>query len=376
VQTDPFWLTESRPTVPARDIEHVDVAIIGAGITGCACAAGLAGEGKRVRVYDARGVGEGASGRNGGFALRGAAARYDVARETYGAEEARELWQRTERAVDRVEALAGDAFRRTGSLRLAADVEERVEIRAEYEALRDDGFAAEWHDELPHLRPDFRGAIFHPTDGSVQPAGFVQRLADRAVAAGASFATHRRVESLEEIDAEQIVIATDGSGHGLLPELDEALWPARGQVIATAPLPERRFECPHYARHGFDYWQQLADGRVVLGGFRDFSILTEMTNEETTTQPIQDALEAFLVELLGEMPPITHRWAGIFGLTQDLLPLVGPVPGHDGVWVAAGYSGHGNVLGLLCGELVAGAVLGRDDPLLELFSPARIVQRV
>jgi glycine/D-amino acid oxidase-like deaminating enzyme len=376
VQTDPFWLTESRPTVPARDIEHVDVAIIGAGITGCACAAALAGEGKRVRVYDARGVGEGASGRNGGFALRGAAARYDVARETYGAEEARELWQRTERAVDRVEALAGDAFRRTGSLRLAADVEERVEIRAEYEALRDDGFAAEWHDELPHLRPDFRGAIFHPTDGSVQPAGFVQRLADRAVAAGASFATHRRVESLEEIDAEQIVIATDGSGHGLLPELDEALWPARGQVIATAPLPERLFECPHYARHGFDYWQQLADGRVVLGGFRDFSILTEMTNEETTTQPIQDALEAFLVELLGEMPPITHRWAGIFGLTQDLLPLVGPVPGHDGVWVAAGYSGHGNVLGLLCGELVAGAVLGRDDPLLELFSPARIVQRV
>jgi glycine/D-amino acid oxidase-like deaminating enzyme len=210
----------------------------------------------------------------------------------------------------------------------------------------------------------------------VQPAGFVQRLADRAVAAGASFATHRRVESLDEIDAEQIVIATDGSGHGLLPELDEALWPARGQVIATAPLPERLFECPHYARHGFDYWQQLADGRVVLGGFRDFSILTEMTNEETTTQPIQDALEAFLVELLGEMPPITHRWAGIFGLTQDLLPLVGPVPGHDGVWAAAGYSGHGNVLGLLCGELVAGAVLGRDDPLLELFSPARIVQRV
>jgi glycine/D-amino acid oxidase-like deaminating enzyme len=376
VQTDPFWLTESRPTVPARELERVDVAIIGAGITGCACAAALAGEGKHVRVYDARGVGEGASGRNGGFALRGAAARYDVARETYGAEEARELWQRTERAVDRVEALAGDAFRRTGSLRLAADVEERVEIRAEYEALRDDGFAAEWHDELPHLRPDFRGAIFHPTDGSVQPAGFVQRLADRAVAAGASFATHRRVESLEEIDAEQIVIATDGSGHGLLPELDEALWPARGQVIATAPLPERLFECPHYARHGFDYWQQLADGRVVLGGFRDFSILTEMTNEETTTQPIQDALDAFLVELLGEMPTITHRWAGIFGLTQDLLPLVGPVPGHDGVWVAAGYSGHGNVLGLLCGELVAGAVLGRDDPLLELFSPARIVQRV
>ena len=376
MQTDPFWLAESRPTVASQELEQVDVAVIGAGITGCACAAALAGEGKRVRVYDQRGVGEGASGRNGGFALRGAAARYDVARETYGADEARELWQRTEKAVDRVEALAGDAFRRTGSLRLAADAEERVEIRVEYEALREDGFAADWLDELPNLRPDFRGAIFHPTDGSLQPARFVQRLADRAAGAGVEFVDHHRVESVTDVNAEQVVIATDGSGRGLLPELDEALWPARGQVIATAPLPQRLFECPHYARQGFDYWQQLADGRIVLGGFRDFSILTEMTDEETTTQPIQDALDAFLVELLGELPEITHRWAGIFGLTQDLLPLVGPLPGHDGVWVAAGYSGHGNVFGVLCGELVANAVLGRDDPLLQLFAPARIVQHV
>jgi gamma-glutamylputrescine oxidase len=376
VETQPFWLEQSRPAVSTRELDQVDIAVIGAGITGCACAAALAREGKRVRVYDGRGIGEGASGRNGGFALRGAAARYDVARETYGADAARELWLRTEEAVDRLESVAGDAFRRTGSLRLAADAEERVEIQGEYEALSEDGFAVEWREELSHLRPDFRGAIFHPTDGAVQPAAFVQRLADIAADAGVAFAEHHRIDSLEEIDAEQIVIATDGSGHGLLPELDEALWPARGQVIATTPLSERLFDCPHYARHGFDYWQQLPDGRIVLGGFRDFSILTEMTNDETTTEPIQNALDAFLVELLGELPEVTHRWAGIFGLTQDLLPLVGPVPGHDGVWVAAGYSGHGNVFGLLCGELVAAALLGRGDPLLQLFSPARLVQHV
>lgn len=376
METQPFWLEESRPAVATRDLDHVDIAVVGAGITGCACAGALAREGRRVRVYDARGIGEGASGRNGGFALRGAAARYDVARETYGADAARELWRRTEKAVDRLATIAGDAFRRTGSLRLAADVEERVEIQAEYEALREDGFASEWRDELSHLRPDFRGAIFHPTDGAVQPAGLVQRLADLAADAGVAFAQNHRIESLESVEADQIVIATDGSGRGLLPELDEALWPARGQVIATTPIRERLFEYPHYARHGFDYWQQLRDRRIVLGGFRDFSILTEMTDDESTTEPIQEALDAFLVELLGELPEVTHRWAGIFGLTQDLLPLVGPVPGHDGVWVAAGYSGHGNVLGLLCGELVADALLGRDDPLLQLFSPARLVQHV
>jgi gamma-glutamylputrescine oxidase len=144
-------------------------------------------------------------------------------------------------------------------------------------------------------------------------------------------------------------------------------------VLTTAPLGERLFACPHCARHGFDYWQQLKDGRIVLGGFRDFSILTEMTDEETTTEPIQQALDAFLVELLGRMPEVTHRWAGIFGLTQDLIPLVGPVPGRSGTWVAAGYSGHGNVLGFMCGELVAAAILGNEDPLLELFSPARLL---
>jgi glycine/D-amino acid oxidase-like deaminating enzyme len=376
VETTPFWLDEAAPAVATGAAGSFDVAVIGAGITGCACAAALAAGGLRVGVYDARALGSGASGRNGGFALRGAAARYDVARETYGAEAARELWQRTEHALDRLETLGGRAFRRTGSLRIAADAEERVEIQAEYEALRDDGFDADWRDELDQLRPDFRGAIFHPRDGSIQPAQFVAALAGRAADNGVTFIEHNHVESPRELGTDQVVIATDGSGRGLIGELDDALWPARGQVLATEPLREQFFDCPHYARQGFDYWQQLPDRRVVLGGFRDFSILTEMTDEEVTTQSIQDALDAFLVELLGFMPEVTHRWAGIFGLTQDLLPLVGRVPGHDGVWVAAGYSGHGNVLGLLCGELVADAMLGRDDPLLELFSPARLVQHV
>jgi gamma-glutamylputrescine oxidase len=130
VESIPFWLEEDGPRVPVRERDAVDVAIIGAGITGCSSALALARGGLTVRVHDARGIAEGASGRNGGFALRGPATRYDVARDTYGAEAARELWVRTEGALDRLEALADDAFRRTGSLRLAADAEERVEIRA------------------------------------------------------------------------------------------------------------------------------------------------------------------------------------------------------------------------------------------------------
>jgi glycine/D-amino acid oxidase-like deaminating enzyme len=350
----------------------VDVAIVGAGITGCSAALRLAEAGLRVRVHDQRGVAEGASGRNGGFALRGGAARYDVARETYGRERARDLWHWTERALDRMSELGGDALRRTGSYRLGADEDERTEIRAEYEALREDGIDAEWLDDLPpHLAGRFHGAILHAGDGALQPARFVRRLAARAADAGADFREHERVDDVSALGAEHVVVATDGYGHGLVPELAEAIWPTRGQVIVSEPLDRVLYDRPHYARQGFDYWQQLPDGRVLLGGFRDVSILDELTDVEETTPAIQSSLERFLAELIGGPPRISHRWAGIFGLTQDMLPLVGRVPGRERLWIAGGYSGHGNVLGFACGELVAGAILGESSPQLELFEPAR-----
>ena len=370
---NPYWL-EDEPIERAAPTHQgtVDVAIVGAGVTGCAAALRLAEAGLRVRMHDERGVAEGASGRNGGFALRGGASRYDVARETYGAEQSRELWLWTQRALDRMEALAGDALRRPGSFRLAADLEEREQIRAEYEALRDDDLEGEWFDDLPgHLAGRFEGGILHPGDGAVQPARWVRRLAARAAAAGAEIREHERVDDIAALDAEQVLVATDGYGHGLVPEVADFVWPTRGQVIVSEPLDRTLYDRPHYARQGFDYWQQLPDGRVLLGGFRDVSILDELTDVEETTPAIQASLERFLAELIGEQPRISHRWAGIFGLTQDMLPLVGRVPGRDGVWVAGGYSGHGNVLGFACGELAADAILGETTPQLALFDPAR-----
>jgi len=375
--TSSYWLSEERPDFldrASRPAGPVDVAIVGGGVTGCACALVLAEAGRRVRVYEAREIAGGASGRNGGFALRGGAPAYDAARRDLGAERAEGLWRLTERYLDRLEGLAGDAFRRTGSLRLAADPEERSELEAEYEALREDGFAVEWRDELAEpLRGRFEGAIFHPSDGSLQPARWVRRLAARAIEAGAELLEHQRVESIDELEADHIVLATDGYTQGLLPELDAIVLPTRGQVLVTEPLERLLFACPHYARHGYDYWQQTPEGRLVAGGLRDKALDHEHTAEEEVTPLIQGHLERFVAELLGEAPEITHRWAGIFGATEDRLPLVGAVPGHDNVWVSCGYSGHGNVLGLACGELVAGAILGRPAPELELFEPARLL---
>ena len=372
---DSFWLAEPAPPLASRPLGGPpDVEVVGGGITGCSCALALARAGKRVRLHEAREIASGASGRNGGFALRGGAMPYDRAREWLGAKQAAEYWRLTEDYVDRMESLGGDAFRRGGSLRVAADEEERDELREEFEALREDGFAAEWRDALPEpLARRFPAALFHPRDAVLQPARLVRRLAAAAADAGAELREHSRVEDCDALEAETVVVATDGYPSGLLGELEGLIVPTRGQMIATEPVPESLFPIPHYGRHGFDYWHQNAEGRVLAGGFRDFDLESEFTDSEETTPLIQGALEDFVAGLLGRRLRVTHRWAGVFGLVPDLTPVVGRVPGREGLWMAGGYSGHGNVLGLMCGELVATAIEGEPHPLLDLFDPGRLV---
>jgi glycine/D-amino acid oxidase-like deaminating enzyme len=373
--TTPYWLDEPTDEFPRGDLTtRVDVGIVGAGVTGCACALALAEAGLRVRVVDGRRVAEGASGRNGGFALRGTASPYDEVVASLGRERALALWRWTEQEIDEIERLAGDAFRRVGSLRLAADAEEREDLRDEIEGLWADGLDAEWIDTpAGPLAGRFSAAIRHPTDGVLQPARWVRHLAALAVSAGAELVEGRRISDPEELRADTVVIATDGYPSGLLGELEGLIVPTRGQVIATEPLEERLFEVPHYGRHGFDYWHQSEEGRLVAGGFRDIAIDQEFTADEDVTDAVQRSLERFVSDLVGRQLRVDYRWAGIFGLVLDVLPVVGRLPDRDGTWLAAGYSGHGNVLGFGCGRLVARAITGDRDPLLDLFEPARLL---
>jgi gamma-glutamylputrescine oxidase len=371
----PYWLAAPAPELPrGNGTGSVDVGIVGAGVTGCACALVLAEAGLRVRVADERRVAEGASGRNGGFALRGTAAPYDQVVASFGRERALALWQWTENELEAMGRLAGDAFRHLGSLRLAVDAEEREDLRDEIEALWADGLEAEWIDAPGGLLSGrFTAAIRHPTDGAIHPFRWVRRLAAKAAETGVEFVEGRRIVDVGELGAETVVVATDGYPSGLLGELEGLIVPTRGQVIATEPLAERLFELPHYGRHGFDYWHQAEDGRIVAGGFRDVSLDREFTAEEKVTDDVQEALSSFVNGLLGRELRIDYRWAGIFGLVLDFLPVIGPAPGLANVWVAGGYSGHGNVLGFACGRLVARALLGDRDPLLDFFEPGRLL---
>jgi glycine/D-amino acid oxidase-like deaminating enzyme len=372
--TTSYWLDEPRESLPGRRFEgRPEVVVIGGGVTGCSCALTLAEHGVRVRLHEAGEIAAGASGRNGGFALRGATAPYDQARADLGHERAKLVMELTERSLDRMERLAGDAFRRVGSLRLAWDETEVDALRREHDALREDGFAVEWVDALEgRLAHLYLGAILHPHDGALFPARWVRRLARHAVEAGADVREHSPV-AIEDVDADAIVVAGDGYTASLLPELRQAIVATRGQVLATEPLAQRLYERPHYARGGYDYWHQLPDGRLVIGGQRDASFATEETDVLETTDLVQGRLDALVEELVGYRPTVAKRWAGIWGTTPDLQPLVGPVSGREGVWVAGGYSGHGNALGLACGDLVARAILGEESEMLAIFDPGRLV---
>ena len=199
----------------------------------------------------------------------------------------------TERALDRMEELAGDAFRRVGSLRLAADAAERDALRREHDALRDDGFAVEWVDELPaRLAALYDGAILHPArrGDPARPLGATPRGACGGGRGGRARARCR--STVDAVDADVVVVAGDGFTAALLPELARGRSPdarpgARDRAARRAAATSR----PHYARDGYDYWQQLPDGRLVIGGQRDASLATEDTDVEETTPVIQDRLE-------------------------------------------------------------------------------------
>jgi glycine/D-amino acid oxidase-like deaminating enzyme len=156
-----------------------------------------------------------------------------------------------------------------------------------------------------------------------------------------------------------VVVAVDGGLEALLPELRGRVRTTRLQMLGTAPAAPGLVPRPVYARGGYDYWQQLPDGRVVLGGCRDGHEADEWDAPAEPTAAVQADLEATLAAQVGPGLEVTHRWAGRVGYTPDALPVLEQV--RPGVLVAGGYCGHGNVVGALCGRAAAALALGRPS---------------
>jgi glycine/D-amino acid oxidase-like deaminating enzyme len=123
-----------------------------------------------------------------------------------------------------------------------------------------------------------------------------------------------------------------------------------------------------YVRDGYDYWQQLADGRVFLGGGRDHFEQDEYTSSDLPTEPVQQWLESRLRSSTRTTAPVVHRWAATVTYTSTSLPIARQF--SDGVWGAGGYCGTGNVVGALCGSGLVRRALGHPDRFLDLIDAA------
>lgn len=355
---------------PLRGDVSTDVCVVGLGGSGLSCIHELLSHGLRVVGLDARGVGGGAGGRNGGFFLAGIADFHHDAIATLGPERAGALYRLTLREMDRMAEETPTLIRRIGSLRIAASDEELADCEVQFAVMHTDGLPVERYHGV-----EGRGLLF-PFDGVYNPLLRCRELATSASVAGArlhegtmamTIASGAVVTQAGTVRARHVIVAVDGGLAQIFPELAPQLRSARLQMLATGPAPEVHFTRPVYLRDGYEYFQQLPDQSIALGGFRDAGGDAEWTDDAVPSAELQGRLEHLLRDRLGVRAPVTHRWAGVVSYTESGLPIVAEV--RPGVWALGGYNGTGNVVGAICGRGVAQLVARGETTLLKDLMP-------
>jgi gamma-glutamylputrescine oxidase len=351
----PIWGDRASLGLPQLDREiETDVCVVGLGGSGLACVAALIAQGRRVVGIDSITVAGGAAGRNGGFLLGGLAMFHHDVVARLGRGTATAIYEQTLKQIDRMAHETPHAIRRTGSLRIAKSLEEAADCARQLDAMRRDGLPVE-----PYAGPEGTGLLF-PADAAYDPVVRCHALARQALASGGLLFERTPALSIEDgrvatpngfITARDVVVAADGGLASIFPELSTRVRSARLQMLATAPAGDVDFPRPTYARWGLDYWQQLVDRRIVLGGCRDVGGEEEWTSDDRPTEIVQNALTELLRRELAVGAEITHRWASTVGYTHSGLPILEQVRPH--VWAVGAYSGTGNVIGALCGRAVA-----------------------
>jgi glycine/D-amino acid oxidase-like deaminating enzyme len=391
--TAPVWLDgePAEPRPPLAGDTSAEVCVVGGGIGGIATAWHLAERGVRALVVEARAVGSGATGRNGGFFIAGAAPMYDEARRRFGRERAARVHRATLAGQAAMLAVAEEVgarehFRLVGMLRLGVDAAEAAAVRAHHAALREDGLPGELVAEAdlpPAVRRPGRIGLLTPGDGAVHPVRWLRALARAVEARGARVVEGTRVVEPPSVDggsgvlvrtdrgrvtADRAVVAVDGGLAALVPAA-RRVRARRLNMVATAPAPPV-LPCPVYARDGHEYAQQLPDGRVALGGFSDLDGPASWTAREEVAPRVQARLDAYLREELGVAAPVTHRWAGVVGYADDPLPTCGPAPGTGGRIVAlGGYHGTGHVQAFVAARIAAELIADGDSADRDLYAP-------
>ncbi|MGA9748468.1 MAG: FAD-binding oxidoreductase [Nocardioides sp.] len=385
----PYWLDTSTPGPDRSATElggHVDVAVVGAGLTGLTAALHLARKGANVHVLERDTVAYGASGRNGGMATTGLSIGFREAIARYGFPTASALFLAYNDAIDSVEKLVGEEgidcdFARTGKLTLAAKPAHVDGLRRTHDVLADRlGYETrlvskgEMHSEIASDR--YHGAMVDPKGAGLHVGKFARGLGEAAAKQGAVIhekaaverfrrlggTKHELVTSRGTIRADQVLVATSGYTGRPFRWQQVRIAPVGSFIIVTEPLgkevcdqlmPNRRMASD--TKNLLYYFRTTPDHRLLFGGRARFA-MSDPQSDEKSGRILQQAMVSVFPQLA--QTRVDYCWGGLVDMSLDRMVHAGE---HEGLFYSLGYSGHGVQMATHMGKQMAEYMNGVED---------------
>jgi len=356
-----------------------DVCVVGGGLAGLSAAIDLADAGFTVAVLEARRVGWGASGRNGGQALVGLACDMQIVERQLGRSPARQVWDATVEAIEliheRCRRFQIDCEWQDGCLAAAVTRRRATELAPWIEALARDYDYRKMRlvdgAELPQwiASSRYQAAAFDSGSGHLHPLKYTLGLARAACSLGVKiFEDSRAIEvrpaRLAEVRTPQgrvhcshVLLAGNVYLDHLMPQIASRIMPVGTFIAASVPLGAERAgqllprgSAVSDTQWVLDYFRLSRDHRMIFGGRVSYSTLAPLR--------LPEAMRRRMVGVFPQLAdvPIEFAWGGYVDITMNRAPDFGRVA--DNVYYLQGFSGHGLALTGLAGRIVAEAIRG------------------
>jgi len=385
---------EARPDSDRfEDGRRVDIAIVGGGFAGCSAALAAAERGASVALLEARTLGWGASGRNGGQVIPGLKLDPSDMEEKYGKQTGAKLAEAVGAAADVVFSLIEKhaidcAPRRDGWIQAAhaATALATVQRRCDQWAAR--GAPVEKLDAGAVSRllgtNAYVGGWIDRRAGTVHPLSYCFGLARAAQAAGAKLYEDTPATSLIRdkdgwriltpkgaLVARTVIVVTDAYSDHLVPGLTQSMILVQSAQVVTEPLPASLRErlmpngiCASETRQLAFYFRQSPDGRLMFGGRGAVG-----DNEQPAfTQALIAAMHRMFPET--RSIGVAFRWSGQVGLTLDGIPHIHET--EPGLLIGFGYNGRGVAMATVMGQWLVQKALNSVEPPLPVTELAPI----
>jgi len=369
-----------HPALNAR-IE-TDICIIGGGLAGLTAAYDLAKAGRRVVLLEARRVGWGASGRNGGFVSPGYSLGFDAIAARVGTAAAKELFRMS---IEGMQIVAGNI----ASLAITAAAPcPGILAAVRYDAGRDladhrDWLAREFDYPVAHLdraalgehltSPRYHQALHDQNAFHFDPLAYCLGLARAATAAGAVIHEATPADKIEggaggwsittpqgRVSAREVVVTTGGYTDRLVPELHRAFLPIATYVMISRAAPDLIASAIHTRsaigddRRAGDYYRLVDDGKRVLWGGK---ITTRTTEPRDLGKLLHQTMTDTYPQLAGLQTDTV--WTGLMSYARHRMPQIGKLA--SGLWHCTAFGGHGMNTTAIGGRVIAEAILGQSD---------------